>query len=158
PSRTWSARRARRDMDGRPKIEPPSFTTVRVAALISAAGSAAVRFHHLPGRDPVRIISISPNWRTDLALEQLGDALSGPRGAVALDVAVVDLASHLLRDRLGDPLGGRIVEVHAAAGGVAFEAVADVEVLLEVVAQREVDEWPLVRRQLHRGRQSALHQ
>jgi hypothetical protein len=35
--------------------------------------------------------------------------------------------------------------------------VGDVEVLLEVVAQREVQERPPVRRQLHAGRQSPLH-
>ena len=54
-------------------------------------------------------------------------------------------------------LGRRVVEVHAAAGAVALEPVADVEVLLEVVAQREVEERPLLRGQLHRGRQAALH-
>src|SRR5439155_9678269 len=88
------------------------------------------------------------------SLQQLGDALSGPRGTVALYVAVVDLAPDLLCDRLRDPLGRRIVELHAASGTIAFEPVADVEVLLEVVAQPEVDERPLLRRQLHRRRKA----
>ena len=47
-------------------------------------------------------------------------------------------------------------EVHAASGVVAREPVADVEVLLEVVAKREVEERAPVRRQLHRSGQTAL--
>ena len=49
-----------------------------------------------------------------------------------------------------------MLEVHAASGAVALESVADVEVLLEVVAEREVEERASVRRQLHRRRQAAL--
>ena len=44
----------------------------------------------------------------------------------------------------------------APPGAVALEPVADVEVLLEVVAEREVEERPPVGGQLHRGRQPAL--
>jgi hypothetical protein len=39
---------------------------------------------------------------------------------------------------------------------VALEPVAHVEVLLEVMSQREVEERPAVGRQLHRRRQPAL--
>ena len=42
------------------------------------------------------------------------------------------------------------------AGTVALQAVADVEVLLEVVAEREVEERAPVRGQLHRRRQAPL--
>jgi hypothetical protein len=82
--------------------------------------------------------------RFDTPLQQLGDAPRGPDGAVSLDLLIADLASDLLRDRLRDQLRWRIVEVHAAAGSVAFQAMAYVEVLLEVVAQREVEEGPLI--------------
>ena len=47
--------------------------------------------------------------------------------------------------------------VHPAAGSVAVEPVGDVEALLEVVAQREVEERPPRRGQLHRRRQPALN-
>lgn len=58
---------------------------------------------------------------------------------------------------MGDRLGRRVLEVHPPPGAVALQAVADVEVLLEVVPQREVDERPPVGRQLHRGRKAALN-
>ena len=79
------------------------------------------------------------------------------RAPSSLHVAVVDVASDLLRDRFCDLLGWGVVVVHAAPGAVAFQAMADVKVLLEVVAQREVDEGPLVRGQLHRRREASLH-
>jgi hypothetical protein len=44
-----------------------------------------------------------------------------------------------------------------AAGAIAVQAVPDVEVLLEVMPQREVEERPLRCGQLHRRRQPALH-
>ena len=52
--------------------------------------------------------------------------------------------------------GGDVVVVHAPARAVALEPVADVAVLLEVVAQREVQERPPARGELHRRRQAAL--
>jgi hypothetical protein len=72
--------------------------------------------------------------RDRLALEQLGEALGRSGGTVDLDVAVVDVAVNLLRDRRRDLLRRGVVEVHAATCSVAFEPMADVEVLLEVVA------------------------
>src|SRR5947208_2908401 len=47
-------------------------------------------------------------------------------------------------------------EVHRAAGSIAIESMADVEVLLEVVPQREIDERAPVRGQFHRGRKPSL--
>ena len=52
---------------------------------------------------------------------------------------------------------GRLVVVDAAPGAVPLEPVADVEVLLEVVAQRDVDERAAVGGELHARRQAALH-
>ena len=74
----------------------------------------------------------------------------------ALDRPVADVAADLLGDRRRDHVGRRGVEVHAPPGAVAVEAMADVEVLLEVVAQREVEERPPARRELHRRRQAPL--
>ena len=45
----------------------------------------------------------------------------------------------------------------APTGAVPIQPVPDVEVLLEVVPQRHVQERPPVRGQLHRRRQAALH-
>src|SRR3954449_11944063 len=53
--------------------------------------------------------------------------------------------------------GGCRGKVRASSGAVALEAVADVEVLLEAVAKREVEERSPVGGQLHRGGESALN-
>src|SRR4051794_28924078 len=89
-----------------------------------------------------------PRGRITWTSEQLGESARRCRGAVGLHVPVVDLAPDLGGDRVRDQLGRRVVEVHAATGSVALEPVADVEVLLEVVAQREVEEGPLLGGQL----------
>ena len=52
--------------------------------------------------------------------------------------------------------GVDVVVVHAASRAVALEAVADMAALLEVVAEREVEERPAGGGELHRGRQPAL--
>ena len=59
--------------------------------------------------------------------------------------------------RLGDHAPGRGGELHPPPGAVAREPVRHVHLLLEVVAEREVEEGPPGRRQLHRRRQPALH-
>jgi hypothetical protein len=66
----------------------------------------------------------------------LGNELGGPGGAVGLHRPVVDGAA----DSGGDGVGVAGGVVHPPAGPVAIQAVGDVEVLLEVVAQREVQE------------------
>src|SRR5207248_6565233 len=76
--------------------------------------------------------------------------------SVAGDRAVIDLPADLLGDRCGNLLGAVAVKVHAAAGAVALEPVADVEVLLEVMLQREIEKRPAARGQLHRGGQPTL--
>src|SRR5215469_7409127 len=86
-----------------------------------------------------------------LPLDEFGDELGGAGRAVGLNVAVADgLAdqfSNVGRDEAG--VGGGVV--HVLAGAVAVEPVADVEVLLEVVPEREVEERALSGGQLHGG-------
>ena len=77
--------------------------------------------------------------------------------AVAFHWLVVDLQSHFLSDHAGDQLGRGFLEVDHAAGAVLLKPVADMEVLLEVMAQRNVEERPASGCQLHAGRQAALH-
>ena len=77
------------------------------------------------------------NFAATRLLEELQEASGGTGGAVDLDISVFDLTADLFGDRRRDPLWRRVVKVHAATGSVAFEPMADVEVLLEVVAQRK---------------------
>ena len=74
---------------------------------------------------------------SSLALfEQRGDQRRRARGAVGLDRPVVDRRGRSpRRSRRRSSSGPSRLEVHAAAGAVALEPVADVEVLLEVVAR-----------------------
>ena len=92
---------------------------------------------HGAGQEPVRFAS-APAER-GLDLEEFADRGRGARRAVSRDWPVVDLAADLFGDRRGDRLGGRAVEVHPYARAVAVQAVMDVNVLLEVVLEREVD-------------------
>src|SRR5207249_3350587 len=59
-------------------------------------------------------------------------------------------------DAGGDEVGVGGGVVHVLAGAVAVEPVPDVEVLLEVVPEREVQERALGGGQLHGGGQAAL--
>src|SRR5689334_19310056 len=92
----------------------------------------------------------------DYLLDEFGDEPGGAGRAIGLDVAVADRLAGQLSDASGDQVGvGRQV-VHARAGAVAGQPVPDVEVLLEVVPEREVQERALGRGQLHSGGQAAL--
>ena len=75
----------------------------------------------------------------------------------ARDGAVPAAAAELFCDRLGNALrcGGRVL--HAPARAMAVEAVRDVAALLEMPLEREVEEWPPRRDELHRRREPALH-
>jgi hypothetical protein len=77
--------------------------------------------------------------------------------AAGLDRAVTDRAADLVRDGLGEDVGPSLVVVQAAARAILLQTVPDVEVLLEVMAERHVDERPLACGELHRGGQAALH-
>src|SRR2546425_13242973 len=89
-------------------------------------------------------------------LDRLGDRGGGACCPARVDGLIVDLAAELLADRSRDLVRTVVLEVHAAARAIALEPVAHVEVLLEVVPQREVEERPAVRSELHRRRQPAL--
>jgi hypothetical protein len=69
--------------------------------------------------------------------EQLRDQGGRPGRAARVDRPVGDLAPNLVGDRGCDLLRAAGREVHRPPGGVALEAVADVEVLLEVVAEKQ---------------------
>jgi len=69
-----------------------------------------------------------------------GDSLGRAARPVGLNRAVVDVFADLLGNRLGDYRRRSVVEVHASSRAVALEAVEDMDVLLEVVLEREVDE------------------
>src|SRR5207253_4568338 len=89
-------------------------------------------------------------------LEEFGDSLRGPGGTAGLDRAVIGLALELLDDGGGNYLGRRASEVHRPARPIAIESMAHMEVLLEVMPQREIDERPPVGGQLHSGGEAAL--
>ena len=66
-------------------------------------------------------------------------------------------APELCCDRLGNALRRRGRVFHAAGPRRGGEPVRDVEPLLEVALEREAEEWPPRRDELHRRRQPALH-
>src|SRR5713226_6193142 len=89
-------------------------------------------------------------------LQELGDAGGGAGRAVRLNGLVRDLAANFFGEGGGDDLRRRSFEVHAPTGAVTIEPVPDVEVLLEVVAEREIQKRPPVRGELHRRGEPAL--
>ena len=95
---------------------------------------------------------------TNTSSHEFGDRRCGSCGSVGADGEVVDRTADLVGDQLRQRVGiGGVVVVEAAAGAVSAEAVIDVEVLLEVVAQGDVEERAAVGGELHAGRQPALH-
>jgi len=78
------------------------------------------------------------------------------RRPTGLDRQVVHPRSQPLAHLSRQPLRRRLVVVGRRRRAVALEAMCDVEVLLEMVAQRKVDEGPTVRDQLHGRREPAL--
>src|SRR5262249_49752419 len=89
-------------------------------------------------------------------LDEFGDEPGGAGRTVGLDVAVADGLSGQLGDACGDEIGVRGGVVHVLAGAVPVEPVTDVEVLLEVVPEREVEERAPGGSQLHGRGQAAL--
>src|SRR5207249_40158 len=89
-------------------------------------------------------------------LDEFGDEMGGAGRAVGLNVAVADGLSGQLGDLGGDEVGVGGGVVHVLTGSVTVEPVVDVEVLLEVVPEREVEERALGGGQLHGGGQPAL--
>ena len=79
------------------------------------------------------------------------------RGLVGFHRPVTDGTACFLGDGLGQRFRPGVLVVQAAARPVPAEPVPDVEVLLEVVPERHVDEGPPGRGELHRGGQATLH-
>src|SRR5688572_31586280 len=88
--------------------------------------------------------------------DELGDQRGRPGRAVAFDRQVVDVPSDLGCDRLGDRVRTGGLVVHSPAGPVPVEPVADMDLLLEVVPQREVQERAAGGGQFHGGGETAL--
>src|SRR5438270_10446972 len=88
--------------------------------------------------------------------DEVGDAGRHPLDRSWVHRPVLHGPRQLVGHGGGDHLGRRRGVVHAPACAVALEAVGDVEVLLEVVAEREVEEGPVVGRELHRRGQPTL--
>src|SRR5271154_5879991 len=91
------------------------------------------------------------------ASNELGEAGGGPGGDVGFTVS----GAYRVRDFRGYRRGERfrlgLLIVHVPAGAVPGQPVPDMEVLLEVMAQRYVDEGTLARGEFHGGGQAALH-
>src|SRR5262249_61564534 len=99
---------------------------------------------------PSRFTSFS---RSDMSVllswsEERGDERGGAPRPVGLDIAREHGPLEAVGDRVRQPFWVRLVIVHPRAGAVAPEPVRHVDVLLEVIAQRKVEEWPLRRREL----------
>src|SRR5262249_40776325 len=71
-------------------------------------------------------------------VDECGDELGGAGRTVGLDVAVADGLAGQFGDAGRDEVGVGGGVVHVLAGAIAVEPVTDVEVLLEVVPEREV--------------------
>src|SRR5690349_4878814 len=91
-----------------------------------------------------------------LSLEQPGDQPGGAVGAVERHRGGVYRLAEVLEHRRAQSLGAGVLEVEPDPGAEAIEASGDVQLLLEVVAQREVEEGRAESGQLHRGGEPAL--
>src|SRR5207244_10660241 len=117
--------------------------TPRVPAARAALPARAGRLRYARAGRPARAVGRRPAARAVRAparSHHLRQPRRGAPRAVALHVAIVHLAADLGGDRLGDHLRGGGLEVQLAARAVALQAVRDVVVLLEMVAQREEQE------------------
>src|SRR4051794_29346659 len=90
-------------------------------------------------------------------LEKSGDPFGGAARAVRFDGEVVDRSTEFGDHRRGERVRVGLLVLDAPSGTVALEPVSHVEVLLEVMPQRNVQEWAAVRGQFHRSREAALH-
>src|SRR5687767_3332761 len=108
---------------------------------------------------PLRVEGLRWQQRVNRSkvLQKLRDQPGRASRTIGLHGAIAHLATDVLSDGVGDDVwrGGR--EIHASSGAIAAKTVRDMVVLLEVMAQREVQERPLIRCQLHRGGEAALN-
>src|SRR5450432_1609934 len=106
--------------------------------------------------------SSTPSRRTRNApepdeLDEGRDQCGGPPRAVRLYWCVAHRAVYLAGDRSGQCFGIGVGVGHTPAAAIALEPMPHVVVLLEVVAQREIEEQSTEGGELHAGRQAALH-
>src|ERR1700704_2396773 len=91
-------------------------------------------------------------------LEELRDQLRRTSCRPGLHVSILDRFGQQGFNCCRHVLRSRRIKVHAHAGAVLLESVADVEVLLAVVPQREIDKRTASCSQLHGRAQAALRQ
>ena len=131
-----------------------------IAAVEDLSGRDVLAFisnHHVGPDMEIELFMLKPEAGAGAPrLEQLGEQARRPRGAVALDVGAASAVGESSGDRGGDGLGRRRGQVHRVARAVALQAMAHVQVLLEVPAQGEVDERRPGGGELHARRQAAL--
>ena len=136
----------------------PDSTAVEVATLERNLGRARGRaaLHHLAQQRAATASSTACSPSSTRRPTRRSRSPRSPWKANGSDGSAISRAAQAApsvstsRDVTGWPMvlgdrGGEVIEigageVHAAAGAVAVEAVADMEVLLEVVGEREVQE------------------
>jgi hypothetical protein len=89
--------------------------------------------------------------------DEFGDPSCRTCSAIVFNILVGDFPSNLISDSFCDHLWSCLLNVHAATCMIAIKPMPNMENLLEMVAQGETQARPLVRCQLHRRRQSTLH-
>ena len=155
PTVSRQSRSSRSTRSGSPASQPSAPAARANARTVAGTSTLATGPSHRPG--PPRFHRGGGIRARDQS--RSASSRGGPGGAVAGDRQVVDLPAELTDDRGGQPVRvGGVGVVEAVAGAVPLQPVPDVEVLLEVVAQRDVDERAAVGGQLHAGGQPALDQ
>ena len=153
--------------DGLLIIGPPGIPTAQVIERLVMILPRELKRHNRIYSGPARIqlrvaVTVGPVEKDSVgvagrAIIQASRMLDAPAFKQAIADQAADRAAELGGEGGGDGIGVGGGVVHPPARPVAVQAVGNVEVLLEVVAQREVQERPPVRRQLHAGGQAALH-
>src|SRR5262245_17708103 len=148
-----------------PAYHSPTVTWVLVprcqvdVALITTLPSAG--FSRISWSVPLRasrLTSLRPSDMTRPPMsEQAGDHPRRALGPAGLHLAVVHGLAKVIEDGITQLLDRRAVVVHPHAGPQAIQPARDVEVLLEVVAKRKVEEGRLEGGQLHGRGEAALH-
>src|SRR4249920_1794705 len=95
-------------------------------------------------------------WSMALGLQHFCDAGCDAADRPVVDRWVGDGLADLFGDGRRDALGGTAEVIHAPAGTVAGQPVGYVEGLLEMMAEREVEEGPVAGHEFHGRRQPAL--
>src|SRR5258705_6046721 len=88
--------------------------------------------------------------------QQVGQQLGGAGGAIDLDREIPGIATDLRGNGVSEHVRTQVLVVQPASGAVLGEPVGDVEVLFEVMPQRNVDERTAGGGQLHARGESTL--